>query len=595
MELVLPCSLHARPANALVRVAARFKSQLVLRKGTDHAAAKNILEVLALGAAGGDTVLFEATGSDAEEALAALRTLVESCFEADRVPETGSPAVPGIAVGAAVVLLAPAVRARRLLGSVEEERARVDEAFARSEREIAEVMAHLPASEAELLAPEVAILRALFDRVVVRMQAGEAAEAAVVAETEGATTDLLPDARARLLDALSGGNLPVLSRALSAGGGWERVVVTGALTPSLIATLPDDVVGVLAALDDDEAGAGMTAHAVILARGRGLPIVYVPSRVLQAIADGDTVVIDATREPASVWIDPSETLVDEARARRQELARVDEEAARQVTSLAHLGIGVYVNIGSLRERVPAGAEGVGLLRTELLFPDRSVAPSEAEQLAAILAVVRAARGAPVVVRLFDGGGDKPLRWLPSTTERGVELLFRHHEVLNAQLRAIARAREHGDVRALVPMVRSEDDMTRVRALANQSLPLGAMIETPEAVARAGAIAQVADSLSVGTNDLAAQTLGIPRADAALTLDARVLSLVVRVIAAGHERGRRVSMCGEIAGDPRGARVLVGLGADALSMAPPRLGPIVRSLAEVSLEECRALARDAVAT
>ncbi len=594
MKLVLPCSLHARPANALVRVTSRFESQVVLQKGGDRASAKNILEVLALGAAAGDTLSFEASGADAREALDALRRLVESCFEADRVPETGRPAVAGIAVGAAVVLFAPAVAAASAERSPEEERARVADAFARAERGLGELMAALPAHEAELLSPEIAILGALFERVIVRTDAGHGAELAVLAETEVVTTDLLLDARARLLAALAGGELPSVTPAIMAEAGEEVVVVTGALTPSFVAALPDQVVGVLAALDDADAGAGTTAHAVILARGRGLPLVFVPSRVLQAITDGDILVVDATTQPANVWVAPSETLIDEARARRGDLARADGEDARQVTSLSHLGISVRVNIGSLRDVVPAGADGVGLLRTELLFANRSSPPSEAEQLAAILAVVGAARGAPVVVRLFDAGGDKPLAWLPSISERGVELLLRHPDVLSTQLRAIARAREQGDVRALLPMVRSEDDVTRVRALADPALPVGAMIETAAAVARADAIALVADSLSVGTNDLAAETLGVSRSDAALTLDPRVLAFIARVIGAGHARGRHVSMCGELAGDERGSRVLVGLGADVLSMAPPRLAPIARSLGAASIDECRAAAREAVA-
>jgi phosphoenolpyruvate-protein kinase (PTS system EI component) len=215
-------------------------------------------------------------------------------------------------------------------------------------------------------------------------------------------------------------------------------------------------------------------------------------------------------------------------------------------------------------------------------------------VAALLAVARNARGGVVTARLWDAGGDKPLPWLParSPDARGAALLFEHPAVLRAQVAAIARAAERAPVRALIPMVRCAADVLAVRALA-PGLTVGAMIETPEAARDAAAIAAAADFVCIGTNDLSALTLGAPRADASQALDPRVLSLVAQVVAGATAYGRPVTVCGEVAADPQGGPVLVGLGVDGLSVAPPRVLSTLRTLAAVTLHECRAAARRAL--
>ena len=178
----------------------------------------------------------------------------------------------------------------------------------------------------------------------------------------------------------------------------------------------------------------------------------------------------------------------------------------------------------------------------------------------------------MVVRLFDAGGDKPLAWLQahasSPLARGVELLFMHPGLLDTQLRAIVRAAEHVSVRVLLPLVTGADDVERIRALSGGKLPVGAMIETPAAVDQIDQVAVAADFICIGTNDLFAMVTGHDRAVSTHSFDARALRMIERIVAVAHAHARKVSVCGEMAGDPHGARILVGLGVDATKLDAP---------------------------
>jgi phosphoenolpyruvate-protein kinase (PTS system EI component) len=202
----------------------------------------------------------------------------------------------------------------------------------------------------------------------------------------------------------------------------------------------------------------------------------------------------------------------------------------------------------------------------------------------------------VTARLWDAGGDKPLAWLPSNDPgaRGAALLFDHPAILHTQLAAIARAAERANVRALIPMTRDASDVQAVRRRVPK-VSVGAMIETPEAARDVDAIAEAADFVCIGTNDLASLVLGVARSDASQALDPRVLALVARIVESAHARGKRVTICGEVAADERGARILVGLGVDALSVASPRVGAAAAILEGATLDDCRAAARTALAS
>ena len=257
-----------------------------------------------------------------------------------------------------------------------------------------------------------------------------------------------------------------------------------------------------------------------------------------------------------------------------------------------------VNIGSIHDGVPKGSEGIGLVRTELFFSNRSRPPSAQDQLAMLLLVAgKVARG-PIVARLFDAGGDKPLAWLAPPADapelRGFDLLRRHPEVLRAQIGAMVRAAERADVRVLIPLVQRADDVDFVRKLLPAPIALGAMIESPDAARAADEIAAAADFVCIGTNDLAAFVRGEDRARAlAAPQDPSVLLLVRTIVEAAHRHRRSVTVCGEIAGDPETAVILAGIGVDAVSVAPSRFAPVKGALAAASDDACREAALRAI--
>lgn len=513
----------------------------------------------------------------------------------ERGPEAGSPVVDGIAIGRAVIW-ASDPEPRHVAGTTEEEHGRLARALRLAARDVDDLVRVLPPAEAELFLPEVAILAELGPLLLGRVDGGATAEEAVNDATSQVSTDLLLDARARLLDGLAHEQRSVAS--LLEGRDGDRVLVTESLTPSVVALLPVRVVGIVAASDGTaQSGGEYTSHAVILARGRNIPLAFVPPSVMHAIVNDDTVVLDTTGGAALLWVMPGESVIAEAQKRHEEwtLGRAQEEA-KVAAPLAHLGLEVHVNIGSVNERIPESTDGIGLLRTELVFSGHTRAPSEMEQLAALRAIAALVGSAPVVVRLFDAGGDKPLAWLQapaaSPLARGVELLFMHPGLLDAQLRAIVRVAEHATVRVLLPLARCADDVERIRVLSRGKLAVGAMIETPAAVDQIEEVAAAADFICIGTNDLFAMVTGQDRKDT-LSLDVRGLRMIERVITVAHTRARKVSVCGEMAGDGHGARILVGLGVDAISVATARFAKVKLSLRDVTIDDCRIVAREAL--
>jgi|CZKU01.1.fsa_nt_gi phosphoenolpyruvate-protein kinase (PTS system EI component) len=512
-------------------------------------------------------------------------------------PYQGSPAVDGIAIGRAAIWGSDP-EPRREAGTAEEERCRLLRAHRWATRGVEELVRILPLAEAELFLPEIAILEELGPLMLAQVDAGASAEDAVCDATAQVSTDLLLDARARLLDALAHDHRSV--RSLLEGRDGDRVLVTEALTPSVVASLPPQIVGIVATSDDAAAiGSEGTSHAVVIARGRAIPLAFLPATVVNGIADDDPVVLDTTGNVSWLWVAPSEGVVVDARRRqaRWVLGRAEEEAAVARSPVSQLGLEVRVSLGSVYERVPSSAQGIGLVRTEVLFLDHTSAPSEFEQLATLRSIAGNAGNPVVVVRLFDGGGDKPLAWLPAPAHapsaRGVSLLFMHPDVLAAQLRAVVRAAEQASMRVLLPMVTCAGDVERIRALSGGKVPVGAMIETPEAVDQIDAIAAAADFISIGTNDLSASVTGQDRARSSLSFDVRMLRMVERVVARSHAHDRKVSCCGELAADPRGARVLTGLGVDAICVSVAHYARVKLSLRDATPDDCRDQAQAAM--
>ena len=386
----------------------------------------------------------------------------------------------------------------------------------------------------------------------------------------------------------------------------DSILVARDLGPAEVAELElgeGRIVGV--ALSEGSA----TAHAAIVARSLGVPMAVAFGAGLVTIADGTVLVLDG--EQGVLSVDPTHEELDEAgESLRQGLRRRRALAGLRglpAKTLDGRRIELLCNAASLAEigaGLEAGAAGVGLLRTELAFLEAPAWPTEQQHRAALEPLLAALHGRVATVRTLDFGADKTPPFLHRTRERGLALMLAQPESLQAQLSAIVRSSTGTRLRILLPLVESAQQMRSVRSLLPDVLgeehvfELGAMIETPEGVRRATEIALEADFLSIGTNDLVSSTLGLhrdlPLASAATAADPAVLAHVASVVAAAHEVGITVEVCGEAAGVPELVVLFVGLGVDELSVAPARVDLVRGIIRGLSAERSAALAREALA-
>jgi phosphoenolpyruvate-protein phosphotransferase len=401
------------------------------------------------------------------------------------------------------------------------------------------------------------------------------------------------------------------------------IAVAEDLPPSIAAEVPPGLLlGV--ALE----GGSPTAHAVILARGLGIPAVVGVPRLVEAAGSAASIAIDG--ESGAVVLDPDPSQLADFAARAEALAARSRAAATLRGRPAGTADGERVillaNLGGPEEAaraLEAGAEGVGLFRTEFLFMRRQSAPSEDEQVESYRRVFEAfGPQRPVVVRLADIGGDKALPYLDLPTEanpflgvRAIRLAARSRELLSAQLRAIWRAAGRAGVtpHVMAPMVATvadaqllltlRDEARAAAAASGDPLPermvTGVMIELPSAVILAPELARLADFFSIGTNDLTQYTMAADRSNPALAylqdaLHPAVLRLIAGVVAGADEAGIPVAVCGELAGEPAGALVLVGLGVDELSADAGSLDRVRAALAGATRPQLADLAKRALA-
>ncbi|HZD37635.1 MAG TPA: phosphoenolpyruvate--protein phosphotransferase [Actinomycetes bacterium] len=383
--------------------------------------------------------------------------------------------------------------------------------------------------------------------------------------------------------------------------GRPYVLVARDLAPADTATLRRDQV--LALVTEE---GGPTSHTAILAKSMGVPAVVACPGATR-IQDGVRVLVDGGA--GQVVVEPDEGLVHAAEARAR---------ARQAALAAFVGpgrtadghtVGLLANVGGpgdVEAAVAAGAEGVGLLRTEFLFLDRSDPPPVLEQVAAYRAAFDAFPGGKVVVRTLDAGADKPLAFLDLGTEpnpalgvRGLRALRRRPELLTEQLDAVgeAAAGSRAEVWVMAPMVATAEEAAWFCAQVRQRpvAKAGVMIEIPAAALQAAEILAECDFASIGTNDLAQYAFAADRLVGALAAlqnpwQPALLRLVAASAEAGRAAGKPVGVCGEAGGDPVLALVLVGLGITSLSMAPRSLADVRMLLGRHSLDDCRRLAQ-----
>jgi phosphoenolpyruvate-protein kinase (PTS system EI component) len=376
-------------------------------------------------------------------------------------------------------------------------------------------------------------------------------------------------------------------------GDVSGVIIASTLGPADVAEIAMNAKGVALA------GGGVTAHAAIVARSLGVPMVVGLGAGVLEIDDGEEVVIDGGA--GALYRHPGVARVAAARteAVRIRSARQEAMATRLLPSQTTDGrlVRVLANAASVAEVIESieqGAEGVGLLRTELLFLDAHGWPTEKHQASFLSLILAPLSGRIATVRLLDFGGDKTPPFLRGATGRGIELLLESPDALRAQLAAIVAAGARTKLRILIPMVTSPEQVRAVReALATvldgrRPPQVGAMIETPEAAERAAGIAKASDFLSIGTNDLTQLVLGLDReqSKSSPVTDLRVLRCIDATTRAARAAAIPVDVCGEAGSDAEAMPILVGLGVDELSVAAARVGEVRKWIRGMDFAACR---------
>ncbi len=349
---------------------------------------------------------------------------------------------------------------------------------------------------------------------------------------------------------------------------------------------------------------GATSHTAILARSMAIPAVLGLENARALIRDGEELIVDGLR--GVVIVNPDARVLDEYRLRVEQI-ELEKTKLRQLRSaptqtIDGVEVALHANIelpGDVPDALDGGAEGIGLFRTEFLFLDRGDMPDEQEQYEAYKKVVKGMGGRPVTIRTFDLGADKDIK--PETTagdrvktnpalgRRAIRLSLAEPKMFQTQLRAILRASRFGPIKLLIPMLAHAHEIDQTLAAVEQAksslrgekiafdehIQVGGMIEIPAAALAVGIFLRRLDFLSIGTNDLIQYTLAIDRSDeqvAALydPLHPAVLMLLAHTISSAEKAGVPVSVCGEMAGDPKLTRLLLGMGLRIFSMHPSQI-------------------------
>ncbi|HEY0779109.1 MAG TPA: phosphoenolpyruvate--protein phosphotransferase, partial [Gemmatirosa sp.] len=389
---------------------------------------------------------------------------------------------------------------------------------------------------------------------------------------------------------------------ISVPKGAGAILVTHDLTPSLTVQLDREAISAIAT----DAGTN-TSHIAILARSLGLPAVVGLRDATSRLRGGERAVLDGAAGTLALDPDAAELAAYAVRAQLevQETAELRQLAALDAVTRDDVRLVLRANVDLPEEADAAatsGAHGVGLLRTEFLVVGRATMPDEDEQYRAYARVVDAFGGQPVVIRTFDIGGDKlpaggfPAEANPFLGWRAIRMCLDQPELFKSQLRALLRAAMHGDVRIMLPLVVSVDEVREARVLLREAaaelrargvpfredVPLGVMIETPAAALAAETFLGEVAFFSIGTNDLVQYTLAVDRGNAQLAprftpLHPSVLRLVRHVVRVGLDHGLDVCVCGEMASQPLMAYALLGLGLRQLSVGPRNVAVVKRIL------------------
>jgi phosphoenolpyruvate-protein phosphotransferase len=667
--ITLRQGLHARPAALLARRAKGCGAHISLAAHGRTADARSVVAIMALGVRHGDELIIRAEGNEAAQAVAAAVAGLEEAQQmelthesasaqepriADREPRGGERtlsngdrtlssgdrtlgsddrtlgigelagvcAVPGFAVGRAVRMERREIQVTEQGSDSAREREELDRARSNVRLRLERVRNAGGAARQEIIAAHLEFLddptlnEGAHEFIAAGKSAGYAWRGAI--RRSISALEALDDSRLReRADDL----LDVEAHVLLALAGEARPMHLP--LPEQAVLLADDLLpSELTALDGRRlvaivlSGGGATSHVAILAAAMEIPMLIGVGAALRQITDGQTLIVDADHgrlqcAPTVEAIAKGRSTVDARRARNAALRLA---AAKECHSLDGTRVEIFANLGSVTDAITAvasGAEGCGLLRTEFLFLDRETAPTEEEQLDAYQSIASTLGGRPLILRMMDVGGDKPLRYLslppeanPALGLRGVRTALLHPTLMRTQLRAALRVRPFGTMRLLIPMVTDLSEILAVRRVIDElagelklegRVALGAMIETPSAALTAAVLIRAVDFLSIGSNDLTQYTLAMDRGHSELArrtdaLHPAVLQLIASAGIAGDAAGKLVAVCGGVAADHTAVPILLGLGVRELSVVPAAIPALKRQIGRLRIEECRELAK-----
>ncbi|MBI4396299.1 MAG: phosphoenolpyruvate--protein phosphotransferase [Elusimicrobia bacterium] len=370
---------------------------------------------------------------------------------------------------------------------------------------------------------------------------------------------------------------------------------------------------------------GKTSHTAILANSLEIPAVVGLHEITRNVRPGDLIIVDGYT--GTVIVNPLPDVVENYRrerevrlAERRDLERLRDQPAQ--TQDAHRLV-LAANIDSpdeMKSVLSHGADGVGLYRTEYLYLNRSSLPTEEDHYAHYAKVAQSMLPHSVIIRTLDIGGDKLMDFgiggitksepNPFLGLRGVRLCLKYPDIFRTQIRAILRASAMGKVKIMFPMISGVEEFCAARQVLrdvmsdlrregvpfDEKLEVGLMIEVPSAALVVDFLAQEADFMSIGTNDLIQYTLAVDRINEEVAhlyepLHASILRLIAQTIKAGHDAGKWVGMCGEMAGDPEATPILIGLGLDEFSVSPALIPKVKKTIRDLRFSECQALAQE----
>lgn len=650
-----PAGFHARPAAVLTNLAKKYQAKISLRRGTDRVNAKSVVALMGMQVNRGDTVCLEATGADAAAAIAELSQAIRDGLGEEGAtpiavppslsqPEETKPAPrprsedpnlvlgvaasPGVAVGYLHRVKSQDIAVDEVGGTPNEEHRKLEQAIAQAQLEVESLRAKVHGQgdpqKAAIFAAHQEILDdpELFDQAGSAIDKGKSAafawkqtyttQAAQLARLDNVLlaerANDVRDVGDRVLRLLTGVTAETITYP------EHTILVAEDLTPSDMANLDRDRVVGFATV-----AGGATSHVAILARSMDIPAIAGAEERMLTVENGTPVILNGNK--GRLRLHPSQAEIDQTRQRIQQIVakREADLAAKDQPAITTDGhrIEVAANIGNLAEAqksVTLGGEGVGLLRTELVFMERPSPPDQETQARIYGDIATALDGRPLIIRTLDVGGDKPLPYLPMPHEenpflgeRGIRLGFDRPELLRTQLRAVLQAAGQGNVRVMFPMIARLEELRMAKAVLEEerqalglpAIEVGIMIEIPAAAMMADLFAREVDFFSIGTNDLTQYTLAMDRGHPKLApmidaLDPSLLRLIDLTVKGASRHGKWVGVCGGMASDPQAVPILIGLGIKELSVSIPTIPSIKAQIRGMSLTACQALAQQAIA-